>query len=175
MCLPATAAAQSPLDAIVGLRVGDGRPDGAVGGSVQETVAALTRAGVPVQCGNLSWISDEAGVEEAQCVGEILLERRRAQLVLNFVRFTRPVGDGQSQLSSVILSSPADRGFRARIERVFTQRHGQPEARGHDRRWRAGSRFLVLDDPRGDPCGGLCVPTLWIVGQRSPRLSRLWP
>ena len=174
LLLPAPALAQSPADALHSLAVGM-RPTatGVRGASRGDAVAALGAAGASLDCDSLTWLSDEAGVETAQCTGTMSLHGHPAMVVLDFVRYRLPGVPPREGLDRVSVSSHRDTGFRAWLERDLTRRLGSPDAtNGRDRRWHPRDRWVVLDDPSNQPCGGLCVPTLWILGEGSPVLSR---
>jgi hypothetical protein len=149
------------------------------GTPIEEVEAAIREAGGALDCGDIGWISDEAGVMEGQCIGSIPIEG--GMVVANFRRYELPGEPTEAGLLNLSFGGPF-LGNDDAIERwldaaggKLAPHFGEPENAGDsdaaDLRWRAEDRYLVLHDPRRVPCGGECNAFLWIGGPDDPTLG----
>ncbi|MBO6939759.1 MAG: hypothetical protein JJ863_32610 [Deltaproteobacteria bacterium] len=151
------------------------------GSTIAAVETALGDAGGTLDCSDLTWVSDEDGVSERQCGGELRIEGIDGMVSATFRRYEIPEEPEAPGLMHLILGGPflgddaeTERwltAVRAAVESVYGPPENASEESTHDLRWRAGDRNLLLHDATRAPCGGLCNSFLWIGGPEDPELS----
>lgn len=175
---PQSAAVDDGLGPLARLRFGM-RPGLAASerpSSPDEAVALVAEAGGRLDCGRITWISDEDGVLDGTCEGRLTLAGQPATLALTFRRFELPGEDGRPGLLTIQAFGPALDAtelepWLAALRQGLEAAHGPGRVSGADLGFRLDDRFVLLHDPRNVPCGGLCTGSLWIGGRDHPELG----
>lgn len=159
-----------------------GQPASKRGSTIEEVEAAFRQAGGTLDCSDLTWVSDEDGVSERQCSGELAVEGAEGMITVNFRRYEIPGEPTEPGLMNLFLGGPmlgAEDGamdewlaaVRARLEPVYGAPDNVDETDAADLRWSAADRHLLLHDASRAPCDGLCGAFLWVAGPEDPQLS----
>ncbi len=153
------------------------------GSTIATVEAALVEAGGDLDCSDLTWVSDEDGVAERQCGGELRIEGVDGMVSATFRRYEIPDEPNTPGLMHLTLGGPflgresddeTERwlaAVRAAVESVYGPPENASEAPTHDLRWRAGDRHLLLHDATRAPCAGICNSFLWVGGPEDPELA----
>ncbi|MBO6939761.1 MAG: hypothetical protein JJ863_32620 [Deltaproteobacteria bacterium] len=172
------------LDVVRGVRVDMrvGRPANERGTPIDEVEAAIREAGGTLDCSDLTWVTDEEGVNEAQCQGSIPIEGTQGIVTANVRKYEIPDEPDTPGLLNLVLGGPFlganddaigewVEAVRAKLESHYGAPMNADETDPADLRWRAADRHLVVHDPRFAPCGGECNAFVWVGGPEDPELG----
>lgn len=156
------------LDVTLGLRVSESTDGGPGPTPPTDVISALRGGGATLDCSTLTYRPTERRANEASCEGRWTIEGAPVVVSLTFGK-----ARGVAQLISLSLSAlEDDEAWRRRIVQRLEARLGPAETRSTAVTWRTGERLVAVHDPSLAPCGGLCVPYLWVSAASNPQAKR---
>jgi hypothetical protein len=156
------------LDVVLDLRVSRSVDGGQGPSTPEDVVSALRGGGAAIDCATLTFRTMERGANEASCEGRWTIEGASVLVTLTFMK-----ARGVALLSSMSFSAlEGGEAWRRLVEKRLEERLGPAATRATAKTWRTGERLLAVHDPSLAPCGGLCVPYLWVSTASHPQAER---